>query len=343
MSQQVGLTVAVLQRLQQVNSTSYRQDQKSGHYESFFQRANHPSRPLAFWIRYTIFSPQDRPEDAMGALWAVYFDGETHEHVAVRSELPFKNCTFKTDEFFVRVGDARLEPGNLCGSIAANRHRLSWTLTYSGDSDPLFLMPIDPTSPQAKALTGLPLAVYNGVLHVDGREIAVADWVGSENHNWGVKHTDHYAYGQVAGFDNDPQAFLEVATARARRGSDWSPFVTPVVLRHRGRDLSLNSRAQVARAGTSFSYSRWRFKSETDEIMVDGTIAAPREAFIGFNYRNPTGGIKNCLNTMIASCELRVTCRRQDGTSRTDVLVTGNRACFEILTDERDHGIEIRA
>ena len=28
-----------------------------GHYESFFQRANHDERPLAFWIRYTIFVP----------------------------------------------------------------------------------------------------------------------------------------------------------------------------------------------------------------------------------------------------------------------------------------------
>ncbi len=32
-----------------------------GHYESYFQRANHPSRPLAFWIRYTVFSPAGRP------------------------------------------------------------------------------------------------------------------------------------------------------------------------------------------------------------------------------------------------------------------------------------------
>jgi hypothetical protein len=49
---------------QQANWTRYQPGQKMGHYESFFQRANHPSRPLAFWIRYTIFSPQDRPEDA---------------------------------------------------------------------------------------------------------------------------------------------------------------------------------------------------------------------------------------------------------------------------------------
>ena len=43
------------------NNTQYRQDQKEGHYESYFQRANHPSKPLAFWIRYTLFSPRGNP------------------------------------------------------------------------------------------------------------------------------------------------------------------------------------------------------------------------------------------------------------------------------------------
>ena len=33
-------------------------------------------------------------------------------------------------------------------------------------------------------------------------------WIGSQNHNWGRKHTDSYAWGQVAGFDDAPQTFL---------------------------------------------------------------------------------------------------------------------------------------
>ena len=53
---------------QGVNHTRYRPGQKAGHYESFFQRANHPSRPFAFWIRHTLFSPHRRPEDALGEL-----------------------------------------------------------------------------------------------------------------------------------------------------------------------------------------------------------------------------------------------------------------------------------
>jgi len=47
------------------NNSRYIQGQKRGHYESYFLRANHPSRPLAFWIRYTIFSPDKQPEKAI--------------------------------------------------------------------------------------------------------------------------------------------------------------------------------------------------------------------------------------------------------------------------------------
>src|SRR5262249_44030132 len=53
------------------NCARYRIGQRSGHYESYFLRANHPARPQGFWIRYTIFSPDQRPQDAIGELWAI--------------------------------------------------------------------------------------------------------------------------------------------------------------------------------------------------------------------------------------------------------------------------------
>ncbi|OGI62751.1 MAG: hypothetical protein A2W18_11080 [Candidatus Muproteobacteria bacterium RBG_16_60_9] len=58
------------------NRCRYLEADPGGHYESYFQRANHPERPHAFWIRYTVFCPKGRPGDAAGELWAIYFDGE---------------------------------------------------------------------------------------------------------------------------------------------------------------------------------------------------------------------------------------------------------------------------
>jgi hypothetical protein len=48
------------------NRCRYLEGDPSGHYESCFQRANHPERPLAFWIRYTVFCPKGRPADSVG-------------------------------------------------------------------------------------------------------------------------------------------------------------------------------------------------------------------------------------------------------------------------------------
>jgi hypothetical protein len=86
---------------QRANHACYRPGQQAGHYESFFLRANHPNHPLAFWIRYTLFSPNRRPENALGELWAIFFDGETQQHVAVKQEFPIMQCIFNTSALFV--------------------------------------------------------------------------------------------------------------------------------------------------------------------------------------------------------------------------------------------------
>jgi len=329
---------------QQVNWTRYQPGQAEGHYESFFERANHPRRPMAFWIRYTIFSPQNHPENAVGELWAIFFDGETGNHVALRKEIPFKECVFKTDEFFVKVGDSLLEPGGLRGSIASREHSISWDLTFSGEAEPLFLLPLNSYRrrlPKAKVLVGMPMAKYNGWISNNGKRFEVADWIGSQNHNWGSKHTDHYAWGQVAGFDNHPLSFLEVATARLKIGPFWTPFMTVLVLRHRGEEIALNKVTQAIRAKASIKYFNWNFKSETNKIGLEGAISASREAFVGLRYNNPPGGSKYCLNTKIASCYLKITHKQSGPSDRIETLSSKHRAAFEILTEDPHHGVTI--
>jgi hypothetical protein len=330
---------------QQANWTRYQPGQVAGHYESFFQRANHPTRPMAFWIRYTIFSPQNHPENAVGELWAIYFDGETSNHVALRKEIPFKECVFKTDEFFAKVGDSLLERGRLMGSITSGEHSISWDLAFNGEDKSLFLLSLNRYKrrlPKAKVLVGMPMAQYSGWISVNGKRIEVADWIGSQNHNWGSKHTDHYAWGQVAGFDNHPLSFLEVATARLKIGPFWTPFMTVLVLRHRGEETALNHLTQAIRAKASIKYFNWNFKSETSKIGLEGAISASREAFVGLRYNNPPGGSKYCLNTKIASCELKITYKQSSPSDRIETISSKHRAAFEILTEDRHHGVTIR-
>src|SRR5882672_10561883 len=104
--------------LQNINGARFVSGQRQGHYESFFLRANHPTRPLAFWIRYTLFSPRGAPERGVGELWAIYFDGEACRHTVVKQEVPIAACRFDRERFGVEIGSARLGPGALRGAAA---------------------------------------------------------------------------------------------------------------------------------------------------------------------------------------------------------------------------------
>ena len=324
------------------NQGRYQPGTAAGFYESYFQRANHPTRPQAFWIRYTIFSPKGRPEGAIGELWAVWFDGETGRHVVAKTEVPAGQFEFARDGLNARIGSARLAPGQLKGGAESRGHRIDWDLGFSGNAAPLFLFApelYDKPLPKAKSLVGLPMARYRGTLTVDGQAIAIDDWVGSQNHNWGAKHTDRYAWGQVAGFDNAPDSFLEVATGQIKIGPFWTPRLTPLVLRHGGEEYALRTIGQaLRRARGRFGYFHWNFGSHGDGVEIEGRISASKEAFVGLRYYNPPGGEKWCLNSKLAACQLVL----KRGGRADEVLETRHRAAFEILTDDLAHGVEIR-
>lgn len=314
-----------------------------GHYESYFLRANFPARATSFWIRYTVFSPKGRPQDAVGELWAVAADRKRGLNVGVKSETPIAQCRFDRQRLDVKIGDATLEGQRLQGSVRSGGHEIRWYLRFDGDQSPLLFLPeklYEASLPKAKSLVILPMARFSGLVNVDGDWFEIADWPGSVNHNWGAKHTDRYAYGQVCGFDNAPDSFLEIATARVKVGPLWTPAMTPIVLRHRGEELALNTLGQSFRAKAGYEYFRWRFASESDRVRIEGEISARREDFVGLRYYNPPGDVKTCLNSKLADCRLTIVDKKTGG---REELVAEHRAAFEILTDDAAHGVTIQA
>lgn len=323
---------------------------EEGHYESYFQRANHPSRPLGWWIRYTIFCPKGRPEQATAELWAIWFDGERGTVAAAKQDVPFAGgkCAFARDRLSVVIGDATLDDRSLRGAATGPEHAIAWELDYDSPDAPLLLLPAqfynrDKKLPRAKALVGAPNAVFSGTVTVDGEVHQFKNWVGSQCHNWGSRHTDRYAWGQVAGFDGVPDSFLECATARLRFGPLWTPPLTLLVLRVDGEQFALNSlidsvraRGEVSISGPEFT---WRLASRRGEVAVEARLWAPRTAFVGLLYKDPPGGAKTCLNSKIAGCELTL---RRPGRAPL-LLRSANRAAFEVLTDQAGHGVPVVA
>ena len=336
----VGANPAVMSERSAWNACRFDPDSDRGHYESYFQRANHSKLPLGFWNRYTIFCPKGRPRDAVGEIWGIYFDGVAGEITAVKEVFPFAECNFSRSELNVRVGGSALDQQGLTGRAATAGHELRWSLRYTSPDSPLFMFnkphygkPI----PKAKALVGSPNAVYSGMLTVDDREVEVDGWLGSQNHNWGVQHTDEYAWLQVAGFDDEPDSFFECGSGRIKLGPLWSPVLTFMVLRFDGQEHRFNSMLGSFRARASYNFFLYEFDYALGDVRIQGQVAAPPSSFVGLPYDNPPGGRKTCLNSKIARCQLTLSCKGH--APRT--LVSENRAAFELTTDRHDHGIRV--
>lgn len=322
----------------QANFSRYNPSTVKGFYESFFIRANHPVEPKAFWIRYTLFSPKDNPKDRTASLWIIYFEGTSI--YPSKTTFYWNDCCFPRKQFSVELG------GNFINSARAKGEsgQLSWDLHYKTEQSALFLLPLSMYNspfPKAKSIVSQPFALFNGQIKKAGLSIKIDNWIGSQNHNWGYKHTDFYAWGQVAGFDNSPGTFLEVVTAKLVVAELKTPYVTIMVLHHNGKTYSLNDVGCWLRNKGEFKYFQWDFECSNRQISVKGQIKASKAAFVGLKYNNPIGGHKNCLNSKLASCTLEINIPTAIGMPQ--LLYTQHRCAFEILTNEGQdkHGIFI--
>ena len=322
------------------NCSKFIKGQNKGHYESFFLRANHPLEPLAFWIRYTVFNPTNNPKKAIGELWAIFFNGNTNNHISVKTEVPISKCNFNNNSFNINVEHAILNASIIKGESSSGGNKIEWDMSYKGTEDPIYLLPnkfYDMSFPKAKALVGLPFASFNGCLLINKKKIDIQNWIGSQNHNWGSQHTDKYAWGQVAGFDNSANSFLEIATAQIKLGSVYSPKMTIAVIRHQGIEYSFNSLIRSIINKANYNYFEWTFALNNGNEKLTGVITAKKQSFVGLNYYNPPGGNKTCLNTKIAFAEINLTLK----CGRQIELKTDNRAAFEILTNDSTHNVPI--
>jgi len=208
-----------------------------GHYESWFLRANDPDDGRhALWIRYTIFSPkngahsehgeaQGEQGPAQGELWAAYFDARDPTAPiawAHKKNVPIADCTFAGSPLAIDIAGSRLSESAAQGSFEG----AAWDLRFDGHGAPLLLLApklYKGSFPKAKALVPQPQLRFSGAFSIQGpngeeRSIELDRWRGSQNHNWGIQHTDRYAWGQCIGFEHHHGLFQPVWQKPA---DDW--------------------------------------------------------------------------------------------------------------------------
>jgi len=294
-------------------------------YESWFLRANHPSRPLAVWIRYTTTTPTRGAR--FGERWALWFDGERGHITAARDRVPAEAVAVDPRHLDVAMGDATLRPAAARGQADGAEVRIAWDLRWtSGDRRPALLLPPgwhDRPFPAANAVCLDPQLALSGTVWVGGTPHTLTEWPGTLNHNWGRRHTDRYAWCQVSGFDNDPAATLQCAAAQVRLGPLWSPILCFATFCAEGRRWE-----RIAWRHAVTARGAWSLGDQAQLHLQSGPLAiavdAPASAGVHLAYADPNGQPKDCWNSKLARCVVAVDGRR---------WTSAHRAALELLAD----------
>jgi hypothetical protein len=299
----------------------------SGHYESFYLKLCHPTEPLGAWIRYTVHK---RPDSAAtGSLWFTLFEPGGPRAAKVTVAAPTA-----AGDSWLTVGEASVGDGIAIGSIGGE---IGWEVRFEGEP-PFLHLPRElmyrARLPRTKLLSPVPAARFAGGLSVEGRAIPVDGWRGMVGHNWGTQHAERWIWLHGLTDDGD---WLDAAIGRVKLGPLTSPWVGGGALSVAGERHRLGGPGRKTRVEETPDSCAFLLSGKG--MRVRGTVAAPRERFVGWLYADPDGGEHHALNCSIA--DMRLTVERSGG-GRSWELDVRQGAAYELGMRERDHGIEIQ-
>jgi len=325
------------------NLVRYNPKSSSGQLESFFLKANHPTEPKAFWLKFTVYQPEGRPEKAVGDVWAIAFDGDGHNHVAVKESYPLASCKLGYDAVGVTYGPSSFTTGKTSGRAVTGEQSIAWDLEFDPVGEPFHHFPNEKLYktklPSSKALSPYPDTRFRGTMTVNGKPWKIDGWKGMEGHNWGSKHTDLYAWGHCNLWDSgEEDTFFEGFTGKLKLGPLWTPPVTRLFLRYRGKNYEMRTLKGTVSPGCRIETSRWTFDVEAGEHRLKGFMTCSKEDMAGLYYKNPAGPMTHCLNSKIARCELTLTERGKT----VCTLVSSHGSALEVATHDPDHGVKMR-
>lgn len=319
-----------------------------GHVESYFLKANHPTEPKAFWLKFTIFSKPGGGTSAVGDVWGIVFDAGTHEHVALRNQFSARECTLGRDHVEVKMGPSEFSTGKTKGSLKMDSGTIEWDLQFTTDQEPFHHFPREELYkakfPKSKALSPYPDSVFTGTLKINGKTLKIDSWPGMQGHNWGEQHTPRYAWGHCNLFDGNPEdTFFEGFSGRIKIGGFLAPPVSRAFLRYKGTNYPLLSAKSTVWPPAKIRYDKWEFRGEGGGYRLDGVLKAEKRDMVGLYYKNPAGPTTHCLNSKLASCELKLYRLGGRKPELVTELYSPHGAALEVAIHEgENHGVQMR-
>src|SRR6476661_2581948 len=94
--------------------------------------------------------------------------------------------------------------------------------------------------PGGDARGSLWCTVFDALLRLAGeREIELLDWQGMVGHNWGSEHAERWIWLHGVGFEQAPDAWLDVALGRVMIAGAMTPWIANGALSLEGRRLRI--------------------------------------------------------------------------------------------------------
>lgn len=280
-----------------------------GHVESYFLRANHPSRPLAFWVKLTVLAPL--VGDPVVETWFIAFDGETGSTFAHRDTHPLDRHALAES---LAAGTYRFDllGGRLVGQAGSAAFNLSFTPSSGPIGASVSIFPfgwmLTAPFPKSKLVTPVPTAAFVGTVDCFGQQWTVDGWLGMQGHNWGKEHAPEYAWGQCI-FPGGEPTMVEGFTGRIRLGSRLSPRLSALVVRRGEREYRFDTIVDLWRQEATITEQRWtlRMRGRDGEARLRMDASGRPMACLG--YGNPDGRLSYCFNSKLADTLLEVSPR----------------------------------
>ena len=285
-----------------------------GHVESYFLRANHPTRPLAVWLKVTVLAPLHGP--AVAESWFVWFDGERDTTFAHKQTQPVSAASFSGDaeplinaagiSFDLRAGGSA--KGMVSAPAGTAHFELSWKRDESPRGQPLSMLPWrllrTGPFPKSKLLTPFPSLCFSGKIELPWGTESLKDWPGMQGHNWGTEHTFEYAWGQCL-FPAD-DAMVEGFSARVRLAGLITPRLSGMVVRKAGRTFRFDTIFDAWRQRAEVSADRWSVTLRGTDGEATLELDATKRPMVCLGYDNPNGERSYCFNSKLAAVTLTV-------------------------------------
>jgi len=308
----------------------------AGRYESWFLSARdaEPGRPArAVWIRHTRHRA-DGAAQGTAALWCTVFDPAAGAPAAVKESVA---------EF---PSSMRAGVDGFSGGARARGRMAEWDLAVAGGGSPLrhlrpgalYRLPL----PKTKLEAPVPDGVARGQVVLDGALVDVVGWRATVGHNWGREHAERWIWLHAASFEDEPEAWLELAIARIRVGGALSPWIANGALFLGGRRFRLGGLGHVPGVRVVARPGRLEAIVPGARIEIRVAVHADLDQTVAFTYggvgRDPAAGERDVLHAGLAGVRLGV---RRPGRASAE-LATLSGGAYELAGRALEHGLPLQ-